>query len=202
MINGTIYVITNLNNNKKYVGLTKKTVEQRFEEHIDNALKGMNTILYKAIRKHGKQNFKVEALETRIDNAEELKMKEIEYIKEFKTYSFAGGHGYNMTLGGDGTLGYKWTEEQCRTLSGENNPMYGRTGKKNPRAKAIILVFPNGSKKEFGTIKEASLYLGGVSRNCYTAKGIQNLLKGWTPKRGRWVGYSAMNLEDIEQETT
>ena len=210
MINGTIYVITNLNNNKKYVGLTGRSAEERFEEHINNALKGMNMILYKAIRKHGRQNFKVEVLETRIDNADDLKEREKYWIKELKTYTFTSGHGYNMTLGGDGALGYKWTEEQCRTgeknpmygRSGEKNPMYGRSGEKNPRAKAIILIFPNGSKKEFGTIKEASLYLGGVARNCYIAKGIQSLLKSWKPKRGRWVGYSAMYLEDIEQETT
>src|SRR5699024_192899 len=84
----------------------------------NNALSGGNTILYKAIRKHGKQNFKVEVLETRIDNADDLKEREKYWIKELDTYSFTGGHGYNMTLGGDGLLGYKWTEEQRETLKG------------------------------------------------------------------------------------
>lgn len=111
MINGTIYVITNLNNNKKYVGLTIKTAEQRFEEHISNSSKGMNTILCKAIRKHGRENFIVEVLETKIDNAEELKEREKYWIKELDTYSFTGGHGYNMTIGGDGALGYIHSEE-------------------------------------------------------------------------------------------
>ena len=147
MFNGTIYVITNIINDKKYVGLTTKTAEQRFEKHINNALAGMNTILYKSIRKHGRENFKVEVIETGIDNVEELKMKETEYIKKFKTYAFTGGHGYNMTIGGEGTSGYKWTEDQCRkqseartgknhseetkrkmseSRSGEKHPMYGR----------------------------------------------------------------------------
>lgn len=257
MFNGTIYVITNLNNNKKYVGLTRKTAEQRFEEHINNALEGEDTILYNAIRKHGKENFKVEVLETGIDNADDLKEREKYWIKELNTHAFTGGHGYNMTIGGDGFVGgrlskrsrrklseahkgkvftektrikmreahkgKKFSEETIRKISearkgkkhteearrkmseaksGENNPMWGRTGEKHPmwgKGKAIILIFPDDSKKEFVSIKEASLYLGGVSGNCSTAKAIQKLLKGWIPKRGRWVGYSAMTLEDYEK---
>ena len=193
-MNGTIYVITNLKNNKKYVGLTIKTAEQRFEEHINNALKGMNMIIYKAIRKYGKQNFKVEVLETGIDNANDLKEKEKYWIKELDRHIFTGGHGYNMTLGGDGTIGTRLSKETRRKLS------EAKTGENNPTAKAIILIFPNGQQKEFPTIKEASLYLGGVSTNCSTAKGIQSLLKGYSPTRGRWVGYSALYKEDIEQE--
>ena len=39
---------------------------------------------------------------------------------------------FSYTKGGDGTSGYKWSDEQKKKISGKNNPMYGRTGKSNP----------------------------------------------------------------------
>lgn len=98
----------------------------------------------------------------------------------------------------------KISEARKGKLSGENHPMWGKgyliSGEKHPQAKAIILIFPDGDKKEFGTIKDASLYLGGTGKgNCSTTVSIHKLLNGWIPKRGKWVGYSAMTLEDYEK---
>lgn len=92
--------------------------------------------------------------------------------------------------------GKKLSEEVRRKMS-KNHADF--SGENNPRAKAIILIFPDGTKKEFETIKDASLYLGGVSGNCSTAIAIHRLLKGWIPKRSKWYGYSAMYLEDYEK---
>jgi predicted GIY-YIG superfamily endonuclease len=44
-----IYLITNLKNNKQYVGITKFSLEERFSQHIKRGF-----ILTEAIRKYGK----------------------------------------------------------------------------------------------------------------------------------------------------
>ncbi len=40
-----------------------------------------------------------------------LNVMEAKYIKIYNSY-YISGNGYNMTLGGDGTLGYRFTDEQ------------------------------------------------------------------------------------------
>ena len=52
---GYIYLITNLLNNKKYIGKTTQSIEERWQEHIyDSKRKKCETRpLYRAIRKYG-----------------------------------------------------------------------------------------------------------------------------------------------------
>lgn len=63
-------------------------------------MKGLeNSVISKAIKKHGEENFTFEILE--ICSIEDLHMREIYHIKKLKTY----GCGYNVTTGGDGVRG-------------------------------------------------------------------------------------------------
>ena len=57
---GYIYKITNLINNKLYIGQTKKTIEERFKAHIKVARQHKNRYLYDAMNKYGYENFKIE----------------------------------------------------------------------------------------------------------------------------------------------
>jgi len=113
---GSIYKIV-FPNGKKYIGLTTTSIEQRTKEHKSAAKKGDPKCLYKAIRKYEL----VETLElVEIDTAdtiEELCEKEIGYIIEYNSYYMNGGCGYNMTLGGEGTNGYVYTEEDKQKMS-------------------------------------------------------------------------------------
>ena len=53
-----IYKITNNINNKNYIGLTSKTAEERFAQHIDCAVYHKdNFIFHQALRKYGYTNF-------------------------------------------------------------------------------------------------------------------------------------------------
>ncbi len=102
---GYIYKITNLINQKSYIGLTTKTPEIRYKEHIRAAFnsndKSYNELLKKAIRKYGIENFIVEEID-KADNEKELKEKEIYWIQYYNTYYLnKNSNGYNMTLGGD-----------------------------------------------------------------------------------------------------
>lgn len=115
-----IYIIINLVNGKEYVGITKNGYLNRFKEHIKTSKKDKckrgSYILYKAMRKHGVENFKVELLE-QVDTFQEAKIKEQEYISIFRSYykdDFSWG--YNMTKGGDGRGVSYITEKQRNKL--------------------------------------------------------------------------------------
>ena len=96
---GYIYLIINIINNKKYVGKTLKTIEERFNEHKKASTKDRckDFPLYRAFRKYGTENFKIEVLEE-VEDPLSLSDREIYWIKELDTYN----NGYNATLGGDG----------------------------------------------------------------------------------------------------
>lgn len=86
-----IYQIKNLKNDKKYVGLTYRSIEQRFIEHCRAK---DNFPIHLAIQKYGKENFNISLLEE-IDKPEERERYWIEQLGTFK-------NGYNATCGGDG----------------------------------------------------------------------------------------------------
>ena len=95
-----IYLITNLINNKKYVGQSLN-IQKRWNQHCSAAFnphnKGYDYPLYQAFRKYGINNFSFEILEE--CNSTELNDKEEYYIKFYNTLS---NQGYNQALVGQG----------------------------------------------------------------------------------------------------
>lgn len=109
---GYIYLVTNLINSKKYIGQTTLTVQERWNRHLYDAFaKYDDFYFHKAIRKYGKENFKVEEI-CQCPN-EELDEKEIYYINYYKTY-YIYKQGYNLTRGGSG--GTKVNENEVMAL--------------------------------------------------------------------------------------
>jgi len=105
-----IYKITNKINGKAYIGFTSRSVEERLQEH--RRAFG-NKILYKAIRKYGWDNFTKEVIFESWDPKWCLNEIETFFIKIFDTYH----NGYNMTFGGEGTLGYeKVVSEKTKSI--------------------------------------------------------------------------------------
>ena len=74
MIYGVVYVITNLITGMKYVGKTTRTIKKRFSEHAS-----AKNHLGNAIRKYGRENFKIEVLEE-CETPEQLDEREIYWI--------------------------------------------------------------------------------------------------------------------------
>lgn len=89
-----IYCITNLVNNKKYIGQSVD-IENRW--YHEKKLYGINKHLKSAFQKYGLENFSFEILEECA--VEELNQKEKEYIEKFNTTNREVG--YNQTTGGD-----------------------------------------------------------------------------------------------------
>ena len=80
---GFIYKITNLINNKVYIGLTTETIEKRWKNHISCVGK-IKRHLYNAMGKYGIENFTIEEID-RSDNFTILGELERKYIKEYRS---------------------------------------------------------------------------------------------------------------------
>jgi hypothetical protein len=93
---GNLYLISNSINNKVYVGKTYEALDKRFSEHKRESKKQLTRPLYKAMNKHGADNFNIELIGTFIQG--ELEEYEQVAIAEFDSFT----NGYNATLGGDG----------------------------------------------------------------------------------------------------
>lgn len=86
-----LYKITNLINNKYYIGVHST-------DNIDDGYLGSGLALKNAIKKYGKENFKKEILEY-FDDAEHMYQKEAEIVNESLIND---PNCYNITLGGYG----------------------------------------------------------------------------------------------------
>lgn len=105
-----VYKITNKIDNKCYIGISNDIYE-RWQQHIHNSQninnqQDYNKLLSKVFRQYGVDNFTFEILQ--IENDSE-KRKELEkyYIEYYDSYK----NGYNCTIGGDGSLRNKLTEQ-------------------------------------------------------------------------------------------
>lgn len=94
-----IYKITNLINNKIYIGYTKKSLEERLKYHFYYAKHGKLPLSY-AIKKYGKENFKIELIEES-ENDEYIHHEREKYWIN-KLNSRNSEIGYNVAAGGDG----------------------------------------------------------------------------------------------------
>jgi type IV secretion system protein VirB5 len=98
------YLITNTVSGKQYVGISKhSTPANRWRQHQKQASKGSLQLLHRAIMKHGPNAFLVEQVAC-ARTWGDLCATEVALIRQHGTFWFAGG-GYNMTLGGDGSIG-------------------------------------------------------------------------------------------------
>ena len=93
-----IYKITNILNDKIYIGKTNSTIEQRWKQHCSDRKRTRceKRPLYDAMNKYGIENFTIEEVEQcSPEEASEREKYWIEYYGSFK-------NGYNATSGGDG----------------------------------------------------------------------------------------------------
>ena len=110
MTDGIIYLIRNSISHNCYVGLTTKSVDERWQQHISDARRGNERPLYCAIRKYGVLVFDVSVLE--INPTEGLCEAEKKWIEEIGSFK----KGYNLTAGGNGFIGSA-PEEMRRKIS-------------------------------------------------------------------------------------
>ena len=156
-----IYKITNIQNNKVYIGQTIRPIEQRFQRHLNDALNNiLDTHFARAIRKYGKESFIIEEIDT-AQTQEELNQKEQYWIQTYNAVQ----EGYNETDAiykcGGNTYAAKTAEELALI---KEKIRESKLGSKNPMARKI--------KRINIETKEVDYFDTVIS--CAKACGIQN----------------------------
>lgn len=147
-----VYKVTNILNNKSYIGMTKQSLDKRFSQHKQAAKRGVKTLLYNAIRKYGTNNFIIELISEH-SNKKECINQEIYHISK-------NINGYNIASGGEGGFVVQNIEEWKQKLSKSRK---GRTP-------AVGLKHSNVVKK---VCREASIKYW-KTQNTYTWEEIKN----------------------------
>lgn len=105
-----LYKITNIVNNKHYIGITKLTLIQRLTKHIKDS-QNPKYPLHRAIAKHGKEKFKIELIEESVDR-KHISESEEPAILRYDSRK----NGYNIAIGGyGGDLGPEANVKRAQT---------------------------------------------------------------------------------------
>lgn len=97
-------------NGKVYIGITSQEVEKRWLNGFGYV---RNKRFFKAIQKYGWDNIRHEVVREGLSQEEACTLEQ-ELIKAYDSTN--RDHGYNCTCGGDGTFGYKHTEESKQKM--------------------------------------------------------------------------------------
>ena len=110
-----IYAIENTINGSVYVGKTTNP-QKRWRDHkaAANNLVEPTSMLYRAMRKYGVENFAFTIIDEHEDESYTLETLEPKWIAYYKD---AGKKVYNLTNGGDGIPGYRHTDETKSKIS-------------------------------------------------------------------------------------
>lgn len=205
---GIIYKYTSPSE-KVYIGQTTNE-QKRKSKHRCETVK-LNTKFGNALNKYGFDNFKYEVLFKTKDTSDFKKLKNILNLLEISYVDFYNSVelGYNISLGGQGSLGYKHTEKAKQIISEKlqgnknslgvykteeqkqeiSNNLVGRfvseetkikIGNKNSRSVIQLDKFGN-IINEFKSAVEAAKQLG-LSRT-----GINNCCNGLSKSSGGYI---------------
>jgi group I intron endonuclease len=93
---GSVYMITCEVNGKRYIGLTRSYVSNRWHQHKVGARQGKTGALYAAMRKHGEEAFRIDHIASALAP---------HYLGELERLLIAQhgtfGNGYNLSEGGE-----------------------------------------------------------------------------------------------------
>jgi len=199
MQQGIIYLITNIVNDKKYVGQTRQQLNKRWSYHITESKTYSERPLYRAINKYGIDKFKIRILEE--CNEDKLNEREIYWINFLDSYH----NGYNATTGGrcfehtDDTKNKisESMKEVSRSDEWANNVSIGlknkldrgerwgmflqkNVGGVHARRKIQGVSITTGEIVEFESLREAAIKVAGDVRYC---GNISNSIKN------NWISY-------------
>jgi group I intron endonuclease len=171
------------NNEPFYIGVG--TIQKKSKYARSKSTSGRNSYWKNTVNKYG---YKI-VIFCETSNYKEALTKEQNYIQVLGLKK-EKGYLVNMTLGGEGCLGYKHTDEyknnlskrtsgvlnpmygtsmskerklvQSKRMQGSNNPRFGKTGINNPRSKTVYKInpFDNSVVEKYDSIRLAAKSVG------------------------------------------
>lgn len=171
MRDGYIYMFKNKVNQKCYIGKTIN-LKSRYYAHVDASKR--KSYLQKAITKYGIDNFEFSVLEhIQYEDVSTLNSKlnelEIYYIEKYDSYN----NGYNLTLGGDGTLGAKRSDKSKKAYS------ESKKGNKNPaKSEKVKRKISNTLKEYYKINTHPKMSITARNRLSENMKGDKNPMHG------------------------
>lgn len=116
-------------NGKMYVGITQRTLDERWKSHVFSARNNSSYRFHQAIRKYGIDAFQGVVLEESVPS-EMIATEECKWIVLLGTKNYA--LGYNMTNGGEGATGRVVSNE---TRERHRNSQLGKKASEETKAK-------------------------------------------------------------------
>ena len=162
-----VYRIINKINNKSYIGITSRSVDERWEEHLSRVRNyNRQNRIYVAMKKYCVESFTHELVAS-TPNEDVVREMETFFIHYYDSYR----NGYNCNFGGCGNLNIspetrkkiserqkgkiislesrrnmslaKIGDKRCANNFGE----YTNKGNNHPMAKSFLIQFPDGHKE-------------------------------------------------------
>lgn len=207
--------ISKYEHDKYYIGITSLELQRRWK--VNGSGYKRQRIFWNAIQKYGWDNLKHVLISDNLTHNEACEM-EIELIQRYSTTNRE--FGYNLTKGGEGSVGYMHSEEVRMKMKGRISWNKGRkasletrlkisenhwdsSGLNSPNRRSVICL---NNLKVFDLITEATLYAGfkkydkSVSATCrkiYVTAGFREDVGG----RLYWMYYDEyINLSGEEKE--
>lgn len=199
---GKIYVIRNDLNNRVYVGQTRKSLNQRFKNHIRSIPDG--SPIHRAMQIYGVEHFNIELLEE--CPVEKMDEKERAWIIMLRAFS----DGYNESLGGAGKQKYlpdiiwrllkegKQVSEVCKLVGCGKDTVYGvanahefTVSPKSTKKKTFaVTAKKDGFALNFSNVPSAAKWVHNTIReNVSEANIARTILRCLRGKRKTAYGY-------------
>lgn len=173
-----VYKITNIINNKVYIGQTTETIEKRFKRHCGYQLQD-NTYLHRAIKKYGSDNFYIEKIDE-ANNQKELDEKEIYWIKYYQ--SDKNGYNLKSTIGkcGGDTLSNHKNIDIIKQKISDSKKL-----DKNPNSTKIKAInIKNNFERQYDSMKECQNDLS-IPRHDIISRRCRGIIK--KPYDNEWL---------------
>lgn len=171
LTNWCVYMHTNRENGKKYIGITSQKPTRRWQNGLHY---NTQPYFWRAIQKYGWDGFQHEILYTEL-NQERAERLEVELIEKYQTRAL--DKGYNVAIGGNARSGWNHTEEAKQRMSKSRK---GRAVAESTRKK--ISDANRGRKMSDEAKIKMSIAKKGKPGRIWTEQELQSRSKNWPPE--------------------